>query len=531
MFKSKGTKKVLQPVPPSLMDLSDGQEAHSNSNDATGYDASAHDEDSSMVADFKLQVAKRQSASDGGLRQQDHIQQNPGSVLDEHTPNNSGNKQEDAGHDSALGDLVEVPKRWPFMKRNRRLSMAGSFIQSFNTQVAYELLKSKDAVYFKSSVGWGSIVILVIAYTMSRFLSRDYHSGVHVSTTTLVITVGYNFIRTKYRVLVSDADRTLFLANVVVSTAVALLLIFFFESSCVHCAFFVVEDSSEGVGLMDAAEFLLVQADGLDRKTLACQACTSACFSFFFYFMETPRVTFAEENDAHKLEGVESITDIFSLAHSIDELNDQKKTADNKAFQRKILYEVAQRGHLDIGEAFSSYLCSPSSRVVGDASVEFLDRIQSPRFSGESINLTVAEMGSILRGDILKDLGVAACFILRFALFVPNVPGVDHVKIESGAPPIMTEDKMKALDATADIPGLVIPQIDPEVDKLGVAIMLTKSLMDAYVKFPFNNEPMYFNTRDEYYFFYRWNMVRNVFSPIRCRFHQSILVLPLVLPV
>jgi hypothetical protein len=72
----------------------------------------------------------------------------------------------------------------------------------------------------------------------------------------------------------------------------------------------------------------------------------------------------------------------------------------------------------------------------------------------------------------------------------------------------MNEDKMKALDATMDVPGLIIPQIDPEVDKQGVAIMLTKSLLDAYVKFPFNNEPIYFNTRDEYYFFYRWNMVR-----------------------
>ncbi|CAJ1963397.1 unnamed protein product [Cylindrotheca closterium] len=427
--------------------------------------------------------------------------------------NNGSSGHNHSGNHSTVGDLLEVPKKSPTMKRNNtRLSLAGSFMQSFNTEVAYAHLKSKDARSFKSYVGLGATVVLMVSYAMARFLSRDYHSGFHGSTASLLLFGGYNLMRKKYRVLVSDADRTIFAVNVFVSTAVALLLIFLFESSCIHCAFFVVEDSSEGVGLMDAAEFLLVQADGLDRKTLACQTCTSACFSFFFYFMDSPRVTFVEDNDAqHKvLEGMDEITDIASLAHSIDELNDQQKTADTKSFQRKILYEVAQRGHLDIGEAFSSYLCSPSSRVVGDTSVEFLDLIESPRFSGESINLTVAEMSSIMKGDILKDIGVAACFILRFALFVPDDPAIDHIKIEPGAPPIMNEDKMKVLDATADIPGLVIPQIDPEVDKQGVAIMLTKSLMDAYVKFPFNNEPIYFNTRDEYYFFYRWNMEHSV---------------------
>jgi len=456
---------------------------------------------------LKSTQKRSQDDDDGGVpRKLDHSRQRKSSFVS-HSPSEQNNIN--AGS-SIVGDLLQVPKSPRFQKRKKRLSLAGSFMQAFNTEVAYAHLKSKDAGYFKNCVGWSAIVILVISYAMARFMSRDYHSGIHISTATLVTIGGYNLMRKKYRVLVSDADRTLYLANVFVSTAVALMLIFFFEHSCMHCAFFVVQDSSEGVGLMDAAEFLLVQADALDRKTLACQTCTSACFSFFFYFMDSPRVTFAEENNAHKLEGMENITDIVSLAHSIDELNDQKKTADTKAFQRKILYEVAQRGHLDIGEAFSSYLCSPSSRVVGDTSVEFLDLIQSPRFSGESINLTVAEMSSIMRGDILKDLGVAACFILRFALFVPEDPGIDHVKIESGAPPIMNEDKMKVLDATADVPGLVIPQIDPDVDKQGVAIMLTKSLMDAYVKFPFNNEPIYFNTRDEYYFFYRWNMEHSI---------------------
>lgn len=417
---------------------------------------------------------------------------------------------------AAMEDLLRFPTQRvgplnPLRRNGERISLMGSFMESFNTEVAYAHLKTKDACYFKNVVGWTSILLLTAAYTMARFFSRKFHHpNLHLATYTWLLLTGYTFCRKKYRVLVSDADRTLFMANVVVSTVVGFLLIMFFESSCMHCAFYVVEETAEGgIGLMDAAEFLLVEAGESDRKTLACQACTSAFFSFFFYFMDSPVVSFAEGNDV-QLNGLEHITDIVSLAHSIDESNAQNKTADAESFQRKILYEVAQKGHLDIGQAFRGYLCSPSSRVVGDTAVEFLDRINEPRFSGESINLTVAQMSSIMRGDILKELGVAACFILRFALFVPEDPAIDHIKIETGSPPIMSEDELKALDVTADIPGLIIPQIDPQVDKQGVAIMLTKTLMDAYVKFPFNNDPIYFETRDEYFFFYRWNMVRRI---------------------
>ena len=104
------------------------------------------------------------------------------------------------------------------------------------------------------------------------------------------------------------------------------------------------------------------------------------------------------------------------------------KTASSnlQAFNHKFAKALSVDGHFtdeEITYVMEEFLCSPASRVDNPDPTKFLKDIKTPRFTGEAtvgLNISTPALQRILRGDRLKELGAALCFILRFALFVPE---------------------------------------------------------------------------------------------------------------
>jgi hypothetical protein len=163
----------------------------------------------------------------------------------------------------------------------------------------------------------------------------------------------------------------------------------------------------------------------------------------------------------------------------------------------------------DLADALKDYLCSPASRVDNPDPVQYLEDIRNPRFTGESgKNLTTATLQRIMRGDALKNLGVSVCFMLRFALVSPEDHSLEKTPIGyTKMLPSLTEKKMKSMDVSDELPGLVLPQIDQDVDQDGSQILRFKKMMGVFTQLPFEDKIVYFDTKAEYLAFCRFQLV------------------------
>lgn len=180
---------------------------------------------------------------------------------------------------------------------------------------------------------------------------------------------------------------------------------------------------------------------------------------------------------------------------------------------------TACSGHFtseNLTDTFKELLCSPASRVDKPDPVQFLKNLERPRFSGEDTSsMSVSELQAIMRGDILKDLGVSICFMLRFALMVEDDPLLEYKPIShTQIFPSMHEQDMQTTDVTFELPGIVIPGIDQDIDVNGNNINRIRGLMDVYTKFPFEDDPHYFQSKAEYFAFYRWELVSDTTSAV-----------------
>ena len=133
----------------------------------------------------------------------------------------------------------------------------------------------------------------------------------------------------------------------------------------------------------------------------------------------------------------------------------------------RLVETLAQDGLVsssDLRNILNDLLCSPASRVDSPDPAQFLASLENPRFTGEETNfvgtggLNMSDLQSIMRGDMLKELGPSVCFMLRFSLFIEEDSGSERAPISSvlDAVSLMSETDMRAQDAVFDFPGTVI---------------------------------------------------------------------------
>ena len=135
--------------------------------------------------------------------------------------------------------------------------------------------------------------------------------------------------------------------------------------------------------------------------------------------------------------------------------------------RERLVETLAQDGRVsssDLRDILNDLLCSPASRVDSPDPAQFLASLDNPRFTGEETSfvgtggLNMSDLQSIMRGDMLKELGPSVCFMLRFSLFIEEDSGSERAPISSvlDAVSLMNETDMRAQDAVFDIPGTVI---------------------------------------------------------------------------
>ena len=88
-----------------------------------------------------------------------------------------------------------------------------------------------------------------------------------------------------------------------------------------------------------------------------------------------------------------------------------------------------------------------------------------------------------MRGDYLRDLGVPLCFMLRFALLVPNDPTIESTPIKyTQLMPSMNEDEMKSRDYTSSLPFMVLPGLDQDIDVDSSDMNRFEAIMNIFSK-------------------------------------------------
>ena len=133
----------------------------------------------------------------------------------------------------------------------------------------------------------------------------------------------------------------------------------------------------------------------------------------------------------------------------------------------RLVETLAQDGRVsssDLRDMLNDLLCSPASRVDSPDPAQFLASLDNPRFTGQETSfvgtggLNMSDLQSIMRGDMLKELGPSVCFVLRFSLFIEEDSGSERAPISSvlDAVSLMNETDVRAQDAVFDTPGTVI---------------------------------------------------------------------------
>jgi len=76
--------------------------------------------------------------------------------------------------------------------------------------------------------------------------------------------------------------------------------------------------------------------------------------------------------------------------------------------------------------------------------------------------------------------------------------------------PIRNEQDMLAQYANYEVPGVVLPQLDQDLDPEGDRTRFTKQLMDLFIQLPYENQTVFFDSKEEYLAFYRWELESTV---------------------
>lgn len=341
--------------------------------------------------------------------------------------------------------------------------------KSFNK----EKMGKEDAKLARNVIAGFFGVLTLISYLLVKGKDDDYESplGFNVHTT-LYVSLAMIFGASRLSHTSTYGERVLLALVCGVLWLVSTTMLFFYTSPCIHCMYFsttsAVESSKYSViepqqGGVWKFWHLLLGSDGHhvdDEYTLACRSCVSNMVAIFYggwnsYLQRRIGIMPSHKNAViDEMEVTQEFVqdDTGDLAAWYIDYANQTRAQDLKNFNGKLAAALEEYGYLggdDLASAFKEYLCSPASRIDNPDPAKYLADIKTGRFTGEtdSTNLTTAALQRIMRGDVLDELGVAVCFMLRFALFIPEnhdleITPISHTSI---LPPV-NEDGYKAFD-------------------------------------------------------------------------------------
>jgi len=308
-------------------------------------------------------------------------------------------------------------------------------------------------------------------------------------------------------------------------------------SSCGHCVYWTTQSMAKvGGGSPSAStaattskkrspgilwDLLLEDShQGTDSLVGSCRACVADIARWIQepYDRLFPPQAIDEEEQARKEEQMFNISKVQSSTSILGDLANWYLYHTNatgplalQRFSTKMVSYLAEGGNLDnaqIDSTIREYLCSPASRIDTPDPNRFLSALKRPRFTGEKpLNISASALQSIMRGDPLKKLGTNICFMLRFALLVPDDADLENKPIKyTQLFPSMNEDGMKSRDFTSGMPFLVNPGWDQDIDTEGTDMTRFTNAMTIYTRLPYEKKLLYFDTKEEYYAFFRWEL-------------------------
>jgi hypothetical protein len=196
----------------------------------------------------------------------------------------------------------------------------------------------------------------------------------------------------------------------------------------------------------------------------------------------------------------------------------REATAPKDAF-KKFVHALAADVNSKIGKQLLSdmthdFLCYPASRINGPTPSEFLHNLRHPRFTGEEhkkgdgpMKIEFEKLVAILRGDKMKQLKPDVCAMIRLASMIPNDDTVLLREVSAArVAPIANETTLKGHDAGLLFPGLYVPKVDEDRDPKGSSSSVTETLISLFKHLPITDDAIWFETREEYLAFFRWQI-------------------------
>jgi len=236
---------------------------------------------------------------------------------------------------------------------------------------------------------------------------------------------------------VTTSGERLFLAllagNVWLFASLAML---FVSSPCLNCGYLFVSTDHSSYSLFQSEskmewrvwQLLLKEEeqgdDNLweeDIATAACRQCIQGTVSFFSgEAWSFSKILGTDPQTEQQPVAIQELPlepdqtlqdDAGDLAAWYLDYVDQTTERDIQVFNSKVLQTLAQHGHLsgeDLSDSLAEYFCSPASRFDRPDPTRFLSDLHNSRFSGENglPNLKTSQLQRIMRGDVLKELGV-----------------------------------------------------------------------------------------------------------------------------
>jgi hypothetical protein len=218
---------------------------------------------------------------------------------------------------------------------------------------------------------------------------------------------------------------------------------------------------------------------------------------------------------------LQELQDSFSSTNLriVDEWYEDLKARDIKNTKVKRFMDAlvtgvsTPEGQEKLGSVVKEYLCSPSSRI-GPMPSDFILNLERPRFTGESpgmdkpMNITMHKLRDIMQSSIMNKLNPDVCFLVRLANVIPEDTTIlAHNLNPSKVAPEMNERDLMGGEVSFLYPALYVPMTDEDGDKDGKKGQTFEALLTLYQQLPLRDwEPTFFETKEEYLAFFRWNV-------------------------
>lgn len=236
----------------------------------------------------------------------------------------------------------------------------------------------------------------------------------------------------------------------------------------------------------------------------------------------------ASNNSAPELSECPNIEDPSALSPSeyrdMDDwyLRMRRASAPKNAF-KKFVHALAAdvnspEGRTLLRNMAADFLCYPTSRLGGPRPSEYLQSLKFPRFTGEedkegdgAMDIDFDKLLAILRGDKMKVLPADVCAMIRLVSMLSTDDTVLSLAMSAAkVAPLANETALLGHDAALLFPGLYVPKVDEDKDPEGSASSVTETLISLFQHLPIDDKVEWFDTREEYLAYFRWQIEHKV---------------------